>query len=141
MTKLDQLIGKATQEMAPAELWSLFIKYADKTEYRPLLDEITAQREEIKMAADILASISKDETERANYHTRLVLQRDNAHTRAVLHREGREEGLAQGLSQGLSQGRKERNEEIVKQALAMGLPVEQIESLTGISRAEIEGLR
>jgi predicted transposase/invertase (TIGR01784 family) len=81
------------------------------------------------MATELLATISKDEIERANYHTRLVLQRDNAHTRAVLLSEGREKGL------------KERSVEIAKKAIALDLPMEQIESLTGLSRAEIESLR
>jgi predicted transposase/invertase (TIGR01784 family) len=96
LTKLDAVTHKAPEEMTPAEMWSVFIKYADKPKYRHLINKLTTAREEIKMATEVLTSISKDETERANYHTRLVLQRDNAHTKAVMRREGRAEGRSLG---------------------------------------------
>jgi predicted transposase/invertase (TIGR01784 family) len=54
--------------------------------------------------------------------------------------EGLSRGLSRGLSQGLSQGRSERSAAIARNALALGLPIDQIEKLTDLSRAEIENI-
>jgi predicted transposase/invertase (TIGR01784 family) len=51
--------------------------------------------------------------------------------------EGKEEGKAEGREE----GKAEDKIEVTKNALAMGLSVEQIEKLTGMSREEIEQLR
>jgi predicted transposase/invertase (TIGR01784 family) len=59
--------------------------------------------------------------------------------------EGKEEGKAEGKEEGKAEGREEGKAEdkieVAKNALAMGLSVEQIEKLTGMSREEIEQLR
>jgi predicted transposase/invertase (TIGR01784 family) len=55
--------------------------------------------------------------------------------------EGKEEGKAEGREEGKAEGKAEDKIEVAKNALAMGLSVEQIEKLTGMSREEIEQLR
>jgi predicted transposase/invertase (TIGR01784 family) len=53
----------------------------------------------------------------------------------------RKEGLSQGLSQGIRQGLSQGRIEIAKSALAIGLPLDQIATITGLTVDEIEKLR
>lgn len=53
----------------------------------------------------------------------------------------KEEGLEQGLEQGEEKGRNEREIEIAKNALSMGLEIGNIAKLTGLSEKEIEKLK
>ena len=52
--------------------------------------------------------------------------------------QGIQEGRQQGLQQGLQQGQQQSKLEIARNALAMGLSVEQITQLTGLTKEEIE---
>jgi hypothetical protein len=90
----------------------------------PVLDA-NVRNEEIAMATEMLNSISKDEIERAQYHSRLMFEMDMAHSYAV----AREDGL------------KEEALHVARNALAENLSVETIARLTGLSRDEAEALR
>ena len=50
--------------------------------------------------------------------------------------EGRREGRREGRQEGIS----ERNTEIVRNALQMGMPIEDVAKLTGLTREKIENL-
>jgi predicted transposase/invertase (TIGR01784 family) len=52
--------------------------------------------------------------------------------------EGREEGRSEGREEGWSEGREERDIEIVKNALAKGLPIDIISTITGL---DVENIR
>ena len=54
--------------------------------------------------------------------------------------DGKAEGISLGISQGLSQGARVKAVETAKSAIAMGLSVEQIVKLTGLSEEEIDKL-
>ena len=55
-------------------------------------------------------------------------------------KKAREKGLQEGREQGLQEGRKEGLLEIARNALSMGLSIEQITQLTGLSKDEIENM-
>jgi predicted transposase/invertase (TIGR01784 family) len=80
---------------------------------------------EIKMANELLKSISKDEVERAHYRSRKMFRMDMKHDRAVSRTEGRNE----------------KSQEIARNLLRMGVPFDTVENATGLTRAEIEKLR
>jgi hypothetical protein len=90
-----------------------------------LLNEMIEVKEEIKMANEILSNISKDKIERAHYLSRKKFLMDMEHSQSAARKDGLEKGRA----------------EVAKNALSMRLPIEQIEQLTGLSRAEIERLQ
>ncbi|GHS99964.1 hypothetical protein AGMMS50276_24640 [Synergistales bacterium] len=46
-----------------------------------------------------------------------------------------------GIEKGKTEGKAEGKAEVVKSAFALNLPIEQIEKLTGLSRADIESIR
>jgi len=52
----------------------------------------------------------------------------------------RKEGLQQGLQQGILQGERNTNLKNAKTMKAMGLPVETIQRITGLTTAEIDVL-
>ena len=54
--------------------------------------------------------------------------------------QGFSQGIAQGISQGIAQGRTLAIKENAKNALKLGLPIEQIALITGLSKEEIASL-
>ena len=54
--------------------------------------------------------------------------------------EGRTEGLAEGRTEGLAEGEMRERIKMAGQALKMGMSVEDIAKLTGLTREEIEKL-
>jgi predicted transposase/invertase (TIGR01784 family) len=116
-----------------------------EAKYKDLIDKMIAARREIKMANELLQTISKDENERARFRARRKFQMDLDHSLLVARDEGLEEGLEKGLEEGLEKGREAGIEEgIIRVAIKMlklGLPVEQIVNATGLSWEYIEKLR
>jgi len=53
----------------------------------------------------------------------------------------REEGLLEGIEKGIEKGMEARNMEVAKNALKMGLPVDAIIQLTGLSKQAIEQIK
>jgi predicted transposase/invertase (TIGR01784 family) len=96
---------------------------------------------EIKMATELLASISRDEIERAHYRSRKMFRMDMEHGLAISREEGLREGLKQGLKEGLLEGRNEKSREIALNLLKTGVPAHTVANTTGLSLAEIEALR
>ncbi|MDR2089472.1 MAG: Rpn family recombination-promoting nuclease/putative transposase [Clostridiales Family XIII bacterium] len=144
LSKLSAAMKKPVLEMTPAEQWSIFFAYANEPKHGELLREIIMTKEEIGMANEILTGISQDEKERAHYRSRKMYLMDEAHKMAVLRKEieaGREEGRKEGREEGRKEGREESKAEMARNALAIRLPIEQIQMLTGLSCAEIERLR
>ncbi len=53
---------------------------------------------------------------------------------------GLEEGLAKGLMEGRAEGERESKLQIAKTLLAMGMPVDRIASVTGLSLVNIQAI-
>jgi predicted transposase/invertase (TIGR01784 family) len=113
-------------------MWGIFFGHGNEPEYRGLLNKMIPVKGEIKMASELLMSISKDEIERAHYRSRKMFQMDIEHDRAVNRNEGRIEGLIEG--------RNERSQEIAQNLLSIGVPADTVANVTGLTRAEIEKL-
>ncbi|MCL1918979.1 MAG: Rpn family recombination-promoting nuclease/putative transposase [Peptococcaceae bacterium] len=111
LTKLSKVIKKPVETMTGEELWSVFFAYGSDPKYRELLNKLTAVRGEIKMAKDLLQTISKDEIERAHFRSRRMFRMDMEHNliaaRDEGHAEGRAEGRAEGHAEGHAKGRAE----------------------------------
>ena len=85
-------------------------------------------KEALKMAGNLLMSISQDERERAVFRSRKMYQTD------------RESDLATVEDRGKKIGRLERNTEIAQNMLSEGLSFDTIMKCTGLTRHEIENL-
>jgi predicted transposase/invertase (TIGR01784 family) len=125
LTKLKEAAKKPVDEMAPLEMWGLFFAHASEDGYKGLIAEMTKARKEIKMATDLLASISKDDRERALYRSRKKFEMDLAHNHAV----AREEGIAEGERIGRMEN--------ARRMKADGMDLALISKYTGLSIEDI----
>jgi predicted transposase/invertase (TIGR01784 family) len=122
LTKLDDIVNKPVYTMTREEQWCIFFAFGGDPKHRVLIDELTAVKEEIKMAVELLKTISKDENERARFRSRRMFQMDMDHNLLASRDEGREEKAM----------------EIARNLLKMKLSVEQIITATGLDREEVE---
>jgi predicted transposase/invertase (TIGR01784 family) len=111
--------------MTREEQWSLFFAYGGDSEYLDLMNGLEGVRKEIKMARELLSTISQDENERARFRSRRMFQMDMEHDRAVTRDEARGETL----------------ENVAINALALGMTVDIITQLTGLSAKDIKKLK
>ena len=136
LTKLQKVLEKPIEEMNILEMWSVFLQYVDKEEYRDIVEQIAEAKGEIKMAMETLIHVSQDERERAINRSRRMWQCDyesNMNT-------SREAGLILGREEGREEGRKENALETAKNMAADGEPVEKIIKYSGLTREEVEAL-
>jgi predicted transposase/invertase (TIGR01784 family) len=98
-------------------------------------------KEEIKMASELLASISKDDIERAHRRSRRMFLMDMAHDRAVMWSEGYAEGYAEGLAEyrekGLAGVLLASKLKMAKAMLSDGLSLETAAKYSRLSEEEI----
>lgn len=125
LTKLGGVMDKPVETMTGEEFWALFFAYGSDPTHKDLIDKMIAARGEIKMARELLQTISKDENERARFRARRKFQMDMEHSLIVASDEGEARGKA----------------EVAKKMIADGEPIEKIMRYTGLTRVVIEGLR
>ncbi|MDR2174981.1 MAG: Rpn family recombination-promoting nuclease/putative transposase [Synergistaceae bacterium] len=124
LSKLKRVLKKNVDEMTGAEMWAIFLACANNPEHRELLKKIIGAREEIKMAYDLLTSISQDADERARFRARRKFQMDLEHNRLVSFEEGKFEGKL----------------EVARKLLARGVSSDTVAQSTGLSPDKIRSL-
>jgi predicted transposase/invertase (TIGR01784 family) len=129
LSKLKRVMRKPAAEMTEAEMWAVFLAYANKIKYWALVKDIIAAKEEIRMAYDILTNISRDENERARFRARRKFQMDIEHGKLISHDEGMREGKLEGMR------------EAAKNMLTIGFSIDQITQVTGLTPKQIESVR
>jgi predicted transposase/invertase (TIGR01784 family) len=129
LSKLKRVLKKPVNEMTGAEMWAVFLAFANKLDHKEVLNEIISAKGEIKVAYDLLASISKSEDERARYRARRKFLMDVEHNRIVSFQEGKAEGRTEGRTEGKL--------ELARNLLAQGVPLEIIVKNSGLSLDEI----
>ena len=128
LTKLADVITKPVETMTGEELWSVFFAYGNDPEYSELLNQMITARGEIKMAKELLQTISTDENERARFRARRKFEMDMQHNLIV----SREEGIMEGeIKTSIT---------IAKNLLKRNRPIDEILEDTGLTREEIESL-
>ena len=128
LSKLHEIMKKSVYDMTDLEKWAIFFQYASEPTYRDTVNKVIESKEALKMAGNLLMSISQDERERAVFRSRKMYQTD------------RESDLATVEDRGKKIGRLERNTEIAQNMLSEGLPFDMIMRCTGLTRHEIENL-
>jgi predicted transposase/invertase (TIGR01784 family) len=93
------------------------------------------------MALNTLIHVSQDERERAINRSRRMYQTDLESNLNTSREIGLLEGMEKGMEKGRAEGEKLRTIAIAQNMLDIGLPVEQIERVTGLAREEIEHLK
>jgi predicted transposase/invertase (TIGR01784 family) len=125
LTRLDEVLKKPVGEMTGMEKFSVFLKYAEKPEYRDIVNKVIESEEGLAVAGEVLMSISKDERERAIFRNRRIALADRESDRVTSERVGR---MAERST-------------IARNLLKMNMPIEQIIIATGLTAAEVEALR
>jgi predicted transposase/invertase (TIGR01784 family) len=133
LTKLGEALKRPVAAMTNDELWALFFAYAADPKRKDLLATMMRTKGEIRMAVDLLQTISKDEIERARFRSRRMFQMDLQHNLLASYDEGKAEGK--------SEGRTEERIEIARKLLETNMPTAQIVTITGITQEELEALR
>ena len=137
LSKLQEILKKSVADMTDLEKWALFFQYADEPECRETINAVIASKEVLKVAGNLLMSVSRDERERAVFRSRKMYQTDRLSDLATAEDRGRAEGVRQGRAEGVRQGRIE----IAARMLARNRPVEEIMEDTGLTEEEIMDLR
>jgi len=133
LTKLSEVIKKPVSDMTGEEAWASFFAYASDPDYRDLISKLITERKEIKMAEEMLHTISKDEIERARFRSRHMFQMDL--------QDGLLTARGEGLAEGLAIGRAEGRTAVAKSMLNEGIPTEMIIKVTGLTHREVEQIR
>jgi predicted transposase/invertase (TIGR01784 family) len=121
LTKLGGVLKKPVGQMTDMEKFAVFLKYAEIPDHRDTVNKIIESEEGLAMAGEVLMTISKDERERAILRSRRIALADRESDRLTSERVG--------------------VETVAINLLNMNMPIEQIVSATGLSRAEVEALR
>jgi len=149
LSKISDLLKKPVGELSPLEMWSLFFRYAHVPRHMGKINEVIKAREVMKVAAELLTSISQDEKERAIFRSRQMYITDmysnirTAEKRGIAI--GEERGIAIGEERGIAIG-EERGDAKLKKKLSqialdmkkLNIPAEAISQTIGISVEEIE---
>jgi predicted transposase/invertase (TIGR01784 family) len=123
MSKLNNLPKKSVENISSLEAWSLFFNFADKPEYRGLINNLIQTKEEINMATELLMEISQDERERAIMRSRRMYETDQINAILVAEDRGKAEGKAEGEAVGAAK---------VLELLNQGVPVDEIKKRLGL---------
>ena len=140
LSKLKRVRQKPVDEMTGAEMWAIFLAWANNPKHRDLLKEIIAAKEEIKMAYDLLTSISQDADERARFRARRKFQMDLEHNRIVSFEEGVAIGKARGEAIGEIKGEHNKAVAIAKKMLRNGAAPEIVAETVDLSLEEVRSL-
>jgi predicted transposase/invertase (TIGR01784 family) len=132
LSKLDKVLEKPIKDMSAPEHWAVFFQYLTDKAKRGKINEIIACEEGIKMASEVLMTISKDEVERARLMSEYKYQLDTQSKLVNAKREGIREGMLKGEQNGKAN--------IARNALAEGLSVDVVQKITGLDAETIEGL-
>lgn len=125
LSKLDEIIKKSVSDMTDLEKWAVFFKYASEPTSRETVNKVIESKEALKMAGNLLMSISQDERERAVFRSRRMYQTDI------------ESNIATAEDRGEHKGKLE----VARNLLKMNLSFNQIIEATGLTLEELESLK
>jgi predicted transposase/invertase (TIGR01784 family) len=125
LEKLKSVLEKRVQDMSGRERWAVFLRYISEPAKRPIINEILEIEEGIRMAGEVVLTISKDLEEKLRLMSEYKGQLDHQSRMVEAKREGRREG----------------QREIALNMFGMGLSPEQIAKATDLSVEAVLELR
>ncbi len=140
LIKIHKLLGKPIEMLSKLEKWGLFLSYADDERHTKYIDEIVHSEGGLMSAKSSLLTVSQDEINWARQNSIFIAQQDHNAKMYNAEKRGLERGMQQGLQKGLQEGEHNAKIEMARNALAMGLSVDQIVQLTGLPQKDIERL-
>jgi len=125
LSKLQEVMKKSVEDMTDLEKWAVFFRYANEPNQRETVNKVIESKEVLKMAGNVLMSISQDERERAVFRSRRMYQTDYQSDIATAEDRGRAEGRAEGIISALQ-----------NLMDSMGLTIDQAMDILKISEAD-----
>jgi predicted transposase/invertase (TIGR01784 family) len=122
------------------EKWSYFFKHAEETSEKDL-KKLIGDDEIIERAYEELNRFSWNEAELLTYDQVEKYESSYYASLAQKFDEGEQTGLEKGEKIGIEKGEKANSLKIAKNLLKLGLGYEQIQSVTGLSKKELESLK
>lgn len=133
LSKLGEIMKKPVNDMTDLEKWAEFFQYASDPTRRETVNQVIDSKEVLQMAGNLLMSISQDEKERAVFRSRRMYQTDLQSNLATAEDRGERRGRVKGRAEGMI--------EVARNALRMGMPVEDIIRLTGLTQEDVENIQ
>jgi predicted transposase/invertase (TIGR01784 family) len=120
--------------------WLRFLRAQSKED----LEMVAQASPKLEKVVVKLLELSEDEESRMIYEAEVKAQRDERARMRGAYDKGKAEGIAEGIAEGENKGRVEGKlegkNEIARNLLHLGMPIEMIAQSTGLSPAEIEKL-
>jgi predicted transposase/invertase (TIGR01784 family) len=123
-----------------AEQWAVYFRYVTDRSKRTKINEVIANEEGIAMASEVLITISKDDAERARLRSEWKYEMDFQSKMVEAKREGWKAGQKAGQKAGRKEGEKEGRKKVALNLKNLGISVEQIVQVTGLSIEDIAKL-
>ncbi|MEL3907754.1 MAG: hypothetical protein P1P64_01915, partial [Treponemataceae bacterium] len=122
------------------DFWIRFLGNYKSDAKTKALKSLCEKNEGVNMANEVLLTVTEEERqiarELSEYKYQLMVQGERAEAR----KEGITEGLKAGRKEGLAEGAYKNKLETARNLLQIGLSVEQISKVTGLSESEIDEL-
>jgi predicted transposase/invertase (TIGR01784 family) len=96
LTKVKELIKVPIENLTPAQMWGIFLKYANEPRYTEKIRQIALKREGIKVANSRLTETTQDVFAQFEEHSKKMAQMDRWHNEAIARKEGRNQVLQIG---------------------------------------------
>ena len=125
LPKLRSRFGTPPEKLSKLEKWGLFLLYADSPDAQEYIAALLKNEGGLMNAKTALTDISEDERNWWIQNSYDIARRD------------REEEMQNTLARGLARGEQKAKLEMVRNALDMGLTLEQTAKLTGLSEEVI----
>jgi predicted transposase/invertase (TIGR01784 family) len=133
--ELPKFMASKEKLMKQLERWTYFLKHGESLDDEKLPESLNTP--EIRQAVSELKKFTMDEIERGLYEARLNAVMDEKSKMCDNYLTGLEEGKQAGLQEGEQIGVQKGKTEAVLNALKIGLDVETIHKITGMSKEEI----
>jgi predicted transposase/invertase (TIGR01784 family) len=131
----DFLEGRAgVENLRKEERWCMFMKYRHEKRAETLIEQLCRKEEGIMKAEQAVTKVSRDYRRFALKMAEIKNSMDRAEARLVAVEKAEAKGLAEGMEKGMA---KEKLE-IARKMKEMGMPVEKIQTITGLPTETIE---
>jgi predicted transposase/invertase (TIGR01784 family) len=132
---LNSLVAKVKSAL---DVWAAFLTRNDLLDPQNLPE--TLDIPDLKKALNVLEVMNLTPEEREVYENGLRWFRTEASALAKMHDKGVAIGKAEGKVEGKVEGKAERDVEIAKNLLRIGMSIDNIATVTGLSRAQIDAI-
>jgi len=117
------------------------MRYRHEDRARKLIEELTRKEEGIMWAERAAAKIDRDYWKAIRKMNDLKDKMDRAQLKYDAREEGLREGRAEGREEGIEKGMEKGREEVARNALIEGVPIELIKKISGLDEDALKRIQ